>query len=117
MELITPALRMKKAILSEALTSIIRSIFLLIFGFSTALHSPAVDLQVGSPIGFGDYIKDGLPSDATNLVDIAAAQSFTLGLRADGTVIGWGSSSHGALTIPGNLPRVKKIAAGYYFGI
>ena len=78
----------------------------------------AAEVQRGSPIGFGDYITEGLPPDATNLIEIAASQVFTLGLRADGSVIGWGSSyNFGALSIPLDLPKVRQIAAGYYFGM
>lgn len=83
-----------------------------------SLHSQASNLPEGSPIGFGDYYTQGLPTDATNLVEIASSQSFALGLRADGRVIGWGSpNNYGALGIPSDLPKARHIAAGYYFGM
>ena len=107
---------MSKADRAKHLGRLFLATLLLLLG-SASVGTQAGDIPKGSPVGFGDYSSIGLPADATNLVQIVAAQGFNLGLREDGRVIGWGSGGNGALEIPPNLPKVRKIAAGYYFGM
>ncbi|MGA2750043.1 MAG: hypothetical protein ABSG59_14820 [Verrucomicrobiota bacterium] len=47
---------------------------------------------------------------ATN---IAAGETYSLALKADGTVNGWGDNTYGQTTIPAGLTNVVAIAAGY----
>jgi alpha-tubulin suppressor-like RCC1 family protein len=53
----------------------------------------------------------------TNVVAIAAGDAFSLALRADGTVIGWGDNSYGQTNIPVGLTSVAAIAAGAAHGL
>ncbi len=46
------------------------------------------------------------------MVAIAAGYSFSLALKADGTVVGWGDNSSGQTNIPAGLNNVVAIAAG-----
>ncbi|HYG34721.1 MAG TPA: hypothetical protein VEC99_08055, partial [Clostridia bacterium] len=54
---------------------------------------------------------NALPAGLTNAVAIAAGNTHDLALKADGTVIGWGSNSDGQLNFP-PLTNVIGIAAG-----
>jgi uncharacterized delta-60 repeat protein len=54
---------------------------------------------------------------ATNLVAIAAGGWHQLGLRADGTVLGWGNNDHGQATPPEPAMRALAIAAGDVFSL
>lgn len=55
-----------------------------------------------------------VPGNLTNVVAIAAAGYTTLALKADGTVVGWGS---GTVTPPVGLAGVKAIAASANRGL
>jgi hypothetical protein len=66
----------------------------------------------GSVQEWGSYLNIHTPSDATNMVAIAAGDDYTAALRADGTVEAWGNNDAGQLTIPLDLPVVRAIAAG-----
>jgi hypothetical protein len=48
-----------------------------------------------------------------NVVAVTAGDSHTVALRADGTVVAWGSNGDGQLRIPAGLERVVSIQAGY----
>ena len=48
----------------------------------------------------------------TNVVAIAATGSFSMALKANGTVVGWGHNSYGEITIPAGLTNVVAISAG-----
>ena len=43
---------------------------------------------------------------------VAAGDSFSLALKADGTVVGWGYNGYGQISIPAGLNKVTAIAAG-----
>ena len=47
-----------------------------------------------------------------NVVSISAGDYHSLALKADGTVLGWGSNSHGQITMPNGLTDVVMISAG-----
>ncbi len=53
----------------------------------------------------------------TNVVAIAAGYAHSLGLKADGTVVGWGDNYRLQITLPGGLSNVVAIAAGDYHGL
>lgn len=62
---------------------------------------------------YGDY--SFVPAGLNNVVAVAAGYNFSLALRADGTVVVWGSSSSaalGALAAPAALSGVVGISAG-----
>jgi alpha-tubulin suppressor-like RCC1 family protein len=52
------------------------------------------------------------PSGETNLVTVAAGDSHTIALRADGTVAAWGANDQGQASVPAGLTDVVAIAAG-----
>jgi hypothetical protein len=64
----------------------------------------------GNPAGIANNAPPGL----SNVVAIAQGGSFALALRADGTVLAWGSNIYGQTNVPGSLSNVVAIAAGYY---
>ena len=46
------------------------------------------------------------------MVAIAAGDDYSLALKADGTVVGWGANNTGQTNIPAGLSNVVAIAAG-----
>ena len=68
--------------------------------------------------GFGvGFDQNGIPSGATNIIQIAQGSTHTLGLRSDGTVIGWGTDGSGGLSIPASATNVVSIAAGVWHSL
>ena len=59
-----------------------------------------------------DYGQTTIPAGLTNVVAIAAGSDYSLALKADGTVVGWGNNFYGQITIPAGLTNVVAIAAG-----
>ena len=59
----------------------------------------------------------GLPGFGTNWVAISQGFNYSLGLRADGTVVGWGNNAYGQTNTPPGLSNVMAIAAGYYHSL
>jgi alpha-tubulin suppressor-like RCC1 family protein len=62
--------------------------------------------------GFGT-----IPADLTGVTAIAAGNGFSLALKSDGTVVGWGTTTAGYEGIPADLTGVTAITAGYDFGL
>ena len=52
------------------------------------------------------------PTSASNLVGVAAGVDHCLGLKPDGTVIGWGNNSASKSTPPAGLSNIIAVAAG-----
>ncbi|MDI9336809.1 MAG: T9SS type A sorting domain-containing protein [Alphaproteobacteria bacterium] len=52
-----------------------------------------------------------------NLVDIVGGRAFSLGLKQDGKVIGWGYNGSGQTNVPSTLNDVVQIAAGALFSL
>lgn len=48
---------------------------------------------------------------------ISAGFGYSLALKTDGTVYGWGNGSNGRLDIPANLNNVVAIATGHYLAL
>lgn len=67
--------------------------------------------MANSVVGWGRQV---LPpaKEMAGLMDISAGQAFNLGLRADGSVVAWGSNNYLEATIPEGLSGVTAIAAG-----
>jgi hypothetical protein len=91
-------------------------------------HTLAVESN-GSVLGWGDntYGEISIPPAATNVVAVAAgggyeggndnlssSYCFSLALKADGTVIGWGSDQYQQLEIPSSANNIVAIAASFY---
>ncbi len=56
------------------------------------------------------------PLDVTDLVAVAGGRWHSLGLRSDGTVLGWGSDQDGT-SIPSGIGKAMAIAAGWRFSM
>ena len=61
----------------------------------------------GTVLGWTGYPA---PTTLSNIVEIAAGNSFAQGLRAEGTVVGWGNTPYS--TVPTGLNHVTAIACG-----
>lgn len=63
-------------------------------------------------VAWGDnsYGQTNVPPSATNVLAIAAGATYSLALKADGTVIAWGQA--GRTNVPTGLTNVAAIAAG-----
>ncbi|MGO9479442.1 MAG: RCC1 domain-containing protein [Limisphaerales bacterium] len=70
----------------------------------------------GVPNTVSPYISSGPVTyggqTLSNVVAIAAGVDFSLALRADGTVVGWGDNTHGEINVPASATNVVAIAAG-----
>ena len=53
-----------------------------------------------------------VPASATNIIALAAGDTHCLALKADGTVVAWGSNNVGQTNVPPDLTNVVSIAAG-----
>ena len=75
----------------------------------------------GTPSTVSPYTSSGPVTlsgqPLTDVVAIAAGYDFSLALRADGTVVGWGDNTDGETTIPAGLANVVAIAAGRSGGL
>ncbi|MEK7678479.1 MAG: hypothetical protein AAB676_21845, partial [Verrucomicrobiota bacterium] len=61
--------------------------------------------------------QTNVPASATNVIAIAGGVYHFLGLRADGSVIGWGDNGFGQISIPSGLTNATAIAAGYFHSL
>jgi alpha-tubulin suppressor-like RCC1 family protein len=63
-------------------------------------------------VGWGDGGAWASPPDSLNIVELSAGWDFVLGLRANGTVHGWGNNASGKATPPTGLDQVVQVGAG-----
>ena len=56
--------------------------------------------------------QTSIPLSLTNVTAVAAGMFHNLGLKADGTVVGWGQSFSGETNVPPGLSNVMAVAAG-----
>ncbi|MDF2837538.1 MAG: hypothetical protein K0Q63_3178, partial [Paenibacillus sp.] len=68
-------------------------------------------LLVGLWVPYGGHAADAAGSERENhgFTQIASGRTFGLGLKADGTVVGWGDNMNGAITVPEGLSGVSAI--------
>jgi alpha-tubulin suppressor-like RCC1 family protein len=74
-------------------------------------------LNDGTVRGFGFPTTATIPSNVSNVSQIAASPYAALALRRDGTVVGWGDNHFGHLNVPTNLSNVVSIGAGVGSGL
>ena len=68
--------------------------------------------------GFNGYGQTTVPVGLSNVVTVAAGYHHSLALRADGTVVAWGSlNNYGQITVPADLSNVVAVAAGDYHSL
>ena len=58
-----------------------------------------------------------MPSGLSNVVAIAAGESHSLALTAEGRVVAWGGNYYGQTNVPSGLSNVVAIAAGWYHSL
>ncbi|QOV90947.1 hypothetical protein [Humisphaera borealis] len=73
---------------------------------------PATRPKQALPLPDVGIVELPVPTGLKDVVAIAAGNDYTLALRKDGTVIGWGDHAYGKLAIPLGLRDVVAIAAG-----
>lgn len=69
----------------------------------------------GTVFAFGGANLHGqttVPAGLSGVIAIAAGDGFSLALKNDGNIVGWGSNTSGALTMPSGLTDVVKLSAG-----
>jgi len=79
------------------------------------LATASVGHAASNVVGWGNN-SDGqrtIASGLSDVVAIAAGDSFSLALTAEGRVVGWGLNTSGQTTIPSGLSNVVAIATGY----
>ncbi|HVT71911.1 MAG TPA: immunoglobulin domain-containing protein, partial [Lacunisphaera sp.] len=71
-------------------------------------------------VGWGSDVRgqlDNLPSTSDHITALAAGVWYSLGLKADGTVMAWGNNDSGQTSIPAGLAGVVAVAAGSYHAL
>ena len=100
-------------------------VFCVIFGLGLFLNqlckaqSPRIILNGTNPMTnecHAVFNDPGARSMATPQA-LAAGDFFSLALKFDGTVIGWGGTGNGEINIPAGLSNVVAVAAGAYHGL
>jgi hypothetical protein len=71
----------------------------------------------GQVLVWGNRSLTNVPPNATNVIALAAGDSHCLALRADGTVVAWGSNSSGQTNVPSDLTNAVSIAAGSHHSL
>jgi hypothetical protein len=67
--------------------------------------------------GNNDSLQSQVPATAANAVAVAAGESHSLDLQANGTVTAWGFNVGGQTTVPSNLTGVVAISGGRAFSL
>src|SRR5438552_17020255 len=92
---------------------------ILSIGTSEGFAASAIYNNPGSVVAWGEnsHGQTDIPTDATNVVAIAAGGFHNLALRNEGTVVAWGWNSDGQLDVPGGLVDGIAVRAGGYFSV
>src|SRR5512139_3110677 len=94
---------------------LLKPILVTVCSLWVAASAPAEITQVVS-WGGNEYGQCEVPNDLTNAVAVSAGAFHSLALRADGTVVAWGSVGHGG-TVPAGLSNVVSVSAGYFHNL
>jgi alpha-tubulin suppressor-like RCC1 family protein len=83
---------------------------------SLLVYSPSPSFSLIAP---PSLIYDGTAKTyaVSQMSRIAAGLAHSLAIKADGTVVAWGSNSDGQTSVPANLSGVIQVAAGYYHSL
>jgi alpha-tubulin suppressor-like RCC1 family protein len=78
------------------------------------LGAGSFTLRVSPVVGWGNNESGQatVPSGLSNVVAIAAGNSHSLALTAEGRVVAWGDNGDGQITVPSGLSNAVGIAAG-----
>ena len=80
--------------------------------FVTLFSFFCVGRAAGQVLVWGNRLLTNVPPSATNVIALAAGDNHGLALRADGTVVAWGSNSSGQTNVPPDLTNAVGVAAG-----
>ena len=85
----------------------------------TIYQAPRISLRGANPLTNECHVPFADPgaSSMAQPLAIAAGQHFSLALKFDGTVTGWGGTGNGETSIPPTLSNVIAIAAGGYHAL
>ncbi len=78
--------------------------------------APSLAQNKGAIVGWGEYVVVS-QSDLTRVVSIAAGYYHSLGLKADGSIVAWGSNAYGQCNVPVPNSNFIAIAAGGYHSL
>ena len=96
-------------------TSITDSVAKILFVCMVSLFATAPTGRTGGTVvawGADGYGQTNAPLGLTNVVSIAAGDSFSVAVKSDGTVVAWGVNNSGQVTVPEGLSNVTAVAAG-----
>jgi alpha-tubulin suppressor-like RCC1 family protein len=79
------------------------------------LGGGSLTIRVFPIAAWGDngYGQTDVPVGLSNVVAVAAGDTYSLALRADGTVAAWGGNGYGRTDVPASLSNVVAVTAGY----
>ena len=85
-----------------------------VFGTVTSSNAnlAVVGIVVWGNFGYGNLPLTNVPVSATNVIVMAAGDTHCLALKADGTVVAWGSGGFGQINVPLDVTNAVSIAAG-----
>jgi alpha-tubulin suppressor-like RCC1 family protein/sugar lactone lactonase YvrE len=89
------------------------ALFVILLWFTSTGHGQTGG---GTVVAWGDnsFGQSTVPSGLTNVVAISAGYDYSLALKADGTVVGWGNQP---APIPDGLSNITAIASGVIFSL
>ncbi len=79
-------------------------------GGKAAGYTNSYPNRANGPVRIGGQALNGITA-------IAAGEDFSLALKTNGTVVGWGETFHHAQIVPDDLSNVVSIAAGADYGL
>jgi alpha-tubulin suppressor-like RCC1 family protein len=83
---------------------------------SSSTHNLALNTN-GNVVHWGNPAASlQVPGDLTNALAIAAGPNYSLAVRNDTTVRGWGSNGWGAENPPATISNIIAVACGLYYG-
>jgi alpha-tubulin suppressor-like RCC1 family protein len=91
--------------------------------FAAALASawvgtPAIAQRTGSIVGWGGWPGVGnIPAPNAGFVAVAPGVDHTLGLKADGSIVAWGSNDRGQCNVPTPNTGFVAVAAGFPYSL
>ena len=75
---------------------------------------PVNELPVGTVVAWGASLQATLPPGLSNVVAISGGHDFSMVLKADRTVVAWGSNGYGQTDVPAGLSNIVAIDAGNF---
>jgi len=83
---------------------------------NTSVITPSGNTTL-KPVTLVTTMEENLTAKSCRFVAISTAPHRSLALRDDGTVVAWGESDDGMMSVPKNLDNVTAIAAGHWHNL